>query len=97
METWNKIVEYRDYKINISVTLNAEVEKRPNGRVFHTLVCTTLNSWNYYTKDKFEDFLLEQRIEFHLREVTKAIDTRIDGEVPDKNKNLLIKLGFQKQ
>ncbi len=88
----NKQFEYRGYKFNIKVELFTQVEKRPNGITWHTVIINDMGQSNYYKKDNVNDSLLMLHIASAENEAKKFVDTREDGEKPPHDK--LAAIGF---
>lgn len=92
MGTMNKEFEYKGHRFNIKVKLNTEVERRPNGKIWHTVTINDMGLGNFYQSIDVEDYDL-------VREITRlevmAIAS-VDNTKRDRSPNpILYDLGFR--
>jgi hypothetical protein len=88
----NKQFEHRGYRFNICVQLNTTVERCPDGKRFHTVICNDMGITNYYHKKEVEDANLLMHITFAIEAAKKFVDEREDGVPPLDQR--LADLGF---
>lgn len=91
----NKQFEYRGYNFNIRVDLNTKIERRPNGRRWHTITINCIDDQDYNKTAEVEDAFLEVfigNIEYTAKEF---IDNKEDGKKKNLDEQRLIKLGFE--
>lgn len=88
----NKQFEYRGYRFNICVRLDATVERRLNGKRYHTVVCNDMGVTNYYHKEEVEDQFLVQQVNTEVELAQKFVDECEDGKQPLDQR--LAHLGF---
>lgn len=95
MSKFNKEFEYKGYKFNTSVELNTKVEKRINGKKWHTIITNCLGANNFYTRDEIETFQIEEYVKLHYEMVTTYVD-RLTYKPNSFEEQLLTSLGFSK-
>jgi hypothetical protein len=88
----NKKFDYRAYHFNICVQLNTKVERTPNGRRYHTVVCNDMGVTNYYHKREVLDESLVLQISIEEELAKKFVDELEDGKPPYDQR--LADLGF---
>ena len=93
MAQLNKQFEYKGYQFNTSVELNTRAERRPNGKVWHTIITNCLGGNNYYQKEDVETFHLEECIGKHYQSVIDYID-KLTYKSQSFEEQLLSGLGF---
>jgi hypothetical protein len=93
MAKFNKEFEYKDYKFNTSIELNTKIEKRLNGKRFHTIITNCLGGNNYYQKDEIETFQIEEYVEKHKKSAIDYID-KLTYKPQSLEEQLLSGLGF---
>jgi len=94
MGSFNKEIEYNNYKFNIKVDLDVEVEKCPNGKRWSKITINDLGPSNYYQQEKVENALIIRMIESLTLNAKEWVDnlTKLSGI-----EFLLIENGFIKQ
>lgn len=93
MKKYNKQFVHKGYTFNISVELNTSVEKRINGRVWHTVITNCLGGNNYYERVEVESLELEVTIDRHQQLAIDYID-KITYKPQTVEEMLLSKMGF---
>lgn len=92
MNTKNKEFKYNGYVFNIKVELFTSTERRPNGKVWHTITINDKGVSNFYLKKEVLDENLEKEI-FSLEQKAKLY---ADGKSENRDIDLrLEKLGFE--
>lgn len=93
MAQFNKEFYYRGYRFNTSVELNTTAERRPNGKVWHTVVTNCMDGGNFYRKEDVVTDALEGVIELHRTKCREYID-KLNCNPKTKEELLLTSLGF---
>ena len=93
MSKLNREFDYKDYKFNTSVELNTKVEKRLNGKRWHTIITNCMDGNNYYKKDEIETFQIEEYVEKHKQLAIEDID-KLTYKPQSFEEQLLLGLGF---
>jgi len=92
MKTMNKEFRYKDFVFNISVELNTKVEKRINGKRWHTITINDMRSDGYYKKQE----VLSNQLETEIDKLKIAAMDFVDSdERYTSDEQLLLKLGFK--
>jgi len=76
MSKMNKEFEYKGYKFNTSVELNARVEKRMDGKKFHKIITNDMGGGNFYIESEVEDEELKEVISSHETQSKLYVDNR---------------------
>lgn len=94
MTKFNKQFEHKSYRFNTSIELNTRAERKPGGKVWHTIItnCTLFNS-NYYQKDEIETFQIEEYVEKHRQAAIDYVD-KLTYKPQTFEEILLSTLGF---
>lgn len=93
MSKLNKEFEYKTYKFNISVDLNTKVEKRMNGKKWHTIITNCMGGNNYYQKQEVETYQLEEAVKEHKQNAIDYID-KLTYKQQSFEEQILSGLGF---
>jgi len=93
MSKINKKFDYKKYKFNTSIELNTKVEKRLNGKRWHTIITNCMDGNNYYNKDEIETFQIEEYVEKHKQLAIDYID-KLTYKHQSFEEQLLSGLGF---
>ena len=93
MSKLNKEFDYKTYKFNTSIELNTKVEKRLNGKRWHTIITNCMDGNNYYKKDEIETFQIEEYVEKHKQLAIEYID-KLTYKPQSFEEQLLSGLGF---
>ena len=72
----NKEFEYKGYKFNTSVELNARVERRMDGKSFHKIITNDMGGGNFYITSEVEDKELKEAISFHENQAKLYVDKK---------------------
>lgn len=92
MNTKNKELKYKGYNFNIKIELFSSVERRPNGKKWHTITINDMGTSNFYIKKEILDENLEKEI-FELEHKAKLhVDNK--SEIREVDLRLEI-LGFK--
>lgn len=94
MPKLNKEFEYKSYKFNTSVELNTKIEKKINGKKWHTIITNCTGSNNYYQKDEIETYQIEEYVQKHKQSVIEYIDKLTHKPQQSFEEQLLSDLGF---
>ena len=94
MPKLNKEFEYKSYKFNTSVELNTKIEKKINGKIWHTIITNCMGSNNYYQKDEIETYQIEEYVQKHKKLVIEYIDKLTYKPQQSFEEQLLSDLGF---
>ena len=94
MSKLNKEFEYKGYKFNTSVELNTKIEKKINGKIWHTIITNCMGSNNYYQKDEIETYQIEEYVQKHKKLVIEYIDKLTYKPQQSFEEQLLSDLGF---
>ncbi len=89
----NKEFEYKGYKFNTSVELNTRAERKPNGKVWHTIITNCMGANNYYQKEEIETPQIEESVEKHKQNAFDYID-KLTYKKQSFEEMLLSNLGF---
>ena len=92
----NKQFKHGDCNFNIKVEFNTQIEKRINGKRYHTITCNCTDAWNYYDKRNATSEELVKSIADMENKARHATDLR-NNLVEDKSdlEKQLIELGFK--
>ena len=93
MSKLNKEFKYKGYKFNTSVELNTRAERRPNGKVWHTIITNCMGGNNYYQKEEIETFQIEEYVSKHKQSAIDYID-KLTYKPQSFEEQLLSGLGF---
>ena len=93
MSKLNKQFEYKGYRFNTSVELNTRAERRPNGKVWHTIITNCMGGNNYYQKEEIETFQITGVVAKHQQNAMEYID-KLTKENQSFEEELLSRLGF---
>lgn len=93
MSKFNKQFEHKGYKFNTSVELNTKIEKKRNGKSWHTIITNCMSGNNHYQKDEIETFQIEEYVEKHKQTAIDYID-RLTYNPQSVEEMLLTSLGF---
>jgi hypothetical protein len=75
MENYTKIIEYKGYEFEINITLNSKIERRINGKRYHTINAKCLNYDNLENIEfEFEQKLLTP----HIIKIDSVIKENVD-------------------
>lgn len=91
---YTKVVKYRDYNIKIMVKLNAMMERRIDGEIYHTIE-TEIKELKYFVSATITDKLLEYSIIEAEDFAKQYINTYIDKPL-SRMEEKLISMGFNK-
>ncbi len=92
MNTKNKEFKYQNYNFNIKIELFSKVEKRPNGKIWHTITINDMGPSNFYHKKQVLDEDLEKEIYALQKKAQDYADNKIEKRDIDLR---LEKLGFE--
>ena len=76
MSTMNKQFDYKSYKFNMSVELNARVERGMDGKRLHKIITNELGFGNFYITSEVEDDGLKEAISHHENKAKLYADSR---------------------
>jgi hypothetical protein len=93
MKKLNKEFEYKNYRFNTSIELNTKIEKRLNGKIFHTIITNCMGGSNYYQKEEIETHQIEEYTNNHYLLAINFVD-KLENKVFSKEEEILINLGF---
>ena len=93
MSKLNKEFDYKGYKFNTSIELNTKIEKRIDGKRWHTIITNCMGGNNYYQKEDIETFQIEEAVEKHKQNAIDYID-KLTYEKKSFEEMLLSELGF---
>ena len=93
MSKLNKEFDYKDYKFNTSVELNTSAERKPNGKVWHTIITNCMGGNNYYQKEEIETYQIEECVANHKKSAIDYID-KLTYKKQSFEEILLSELGF---
>lgn len=82
MAEMNKQFDYKGYHFNMCVKLNTMVERHPNGKRYHTVICNDMGATNYYHSKEVLDESLVLQIAFEEELAKKFVDDRENGRTP---------------
>jgi catalase (peroxidase I) len=92
MNTKNKEFKYKNYNFNIKIELFSEVERRPDGKAWHTITINDMGPSNFYQKKQVLDEDLEKEIYALEQKAKDYVDNKIEKRDIDLR---LEKLGFK--
>ena len=101
MAKFNKEFTHKEHKFNMVITLHTKVERKLNGRVWHTIETSSIDDYysmdnlNYNLKEEVEDFKLAQKITEHRNLAVKYVDD-LTSKAPSEDEEFLFSLGFTK-
>ena len=93
MSKLNKEFDYKGYKFNTSVELNTRAERKPNGKVWHTIITNCMGGNNYYQKEEIETCQIEEAVGKHKQNAIDYID-KLTYKKQSFEEMLLSGLGF---
>ncbi len=93
MTKFNKQFEHKSYRFNTSIELNTRAERRPGGKVWHTIITNCLSGNNYYQKEEIETFQIEEYVEKHKQTAIDYVD-KLTYKPQSFEEILLSNLGF---
>ena len=76
MSKMSKEFEYKGYKFNTSVELNARVERRMDGKKFHKIITNDMGMGSFYISSEVEDDELKEAVSHHENEAKMYVDKR---------------------
>jgi hypothetical protein len=94
MSTLNKVHEYKDYKFNIKVELDYQVERSLDGKREHNITLNDMGPSNYYQTHLAETHNLQEIIELMIEDAEKWVYEKINEGKPQAQR-ILEYLGFK--
>jgi hypothetical protein len=91
-KTLNKLFAYNGYLFNIKVDLEDKIEKKLNGRVWHTVTVNDTGASNYYQRFEVEDDELHTAITCCQEKCIAFVDNATNRTKAEK---ILNNLGFK--
>ena len=93
MAEFNKTFKYKGYEFITSVQLNTRVERRIDGKKWHTIITNCTGANNFYTKDEIETLQIEGYVEKHKQFAIDYVD-KLTCKEQSYEERLLSLLGF---